>query len=461
MTSQLPRKFHCQGTFTIIAMIVMALGTLGMLSLIAVMNARMEQVNSLEDRAFRHVREMNGRQLAKAYAYQRFWTTAFGGGETVDLPGNWGRIITPSWSTAGFSTTNQLGTVNQVSPSPDREAYAETIDISVYGHIDSSTGTWSTTATPKTVEYQVCSRALSLSDHVFESRRQTSTKTISGNLRVHGKSAVWQDSGANNSIAFATEELVANNDTSVQTNFAVTDLSGNTLAPNNLTVTDLPNWFAAAGSTLNPSGTYPIFFNDDWAPFNDSGTFSSFENRMIARNGGTVFSVNALSGSSVNLNGVNSNGFGVVTVDLNSLSLVDTVIENVVSLTFSGQTSTAEELAVENQPVVSFVARSAILTTLSFTGSNARPLIVALGGSNVVTANTSFDSGESLRLFLLADQQQLSISSGGTTTIFGGLATDEDVAISSGTIDLYPETTNPTLFEDLLWRSYWVESYLQ
>ena len=132
MTSQLSRKFHCRGTFTVIAMIVMALGTMGMLSLIAVMNARMEQVNSLEDRAIRHVREMNGRQLAKAYAYQRFWTTASGGGETVDLPGNWGRIVTPSWSTAGFATTNQLGTVNQVSPSPDRAAYAETVDISVF-----------------------------------------------------------------------------------------------------------------------------------------------------------------------------------------------------------------------------------------------------------------------------------------------------------------------------------------
>tara|TARA_R110002096_G_scaffold54517_18_gene140648 strand:+ start:4477 stop:5862 length:1386 start_codon:yes stop_codon:yes gene_type:complete len=461
MTSQLSRKFHCRGTFTVIAMIVMALGTMGMLSLIAVMNARMEQVNSLEDRAIRHVREMNGRQLAKAYAYQRFWTTASGGGETVDLPGNWGRIVTPSWSTAGFATTNQLGTVNQVSPSPDRAAYAETVDISVYGHIDSGTGTWSTTLTPKTIEFQVCSRALNLSDHLFESRRHTSSKTVSGNLRVHGKSAIWQHSGANNTFAFATEELVANNETAVQTNFAVTDLSGAALAPNNLVVTDLPNWFAAAGSTHNPSGTYPKFFDDDWGPFNDSGSFPSFTNKMISRNGGSAFTVDALSGSSVNTNGVSSNGAGVVTVDLRSLDLVDTIINNVVTLTFTGQSTPSEALAVENQPVVTYAVDSASLATLNFTSSNARPLVVALSGSNAVTTTTSFDDGGSLRLFLIAEQQPLSISSGGSTNLYGGLATDEGVAITSGTIDLYAETTNPTLFEDLLWRSYWVESYLQ
>lgn len=461
MTSQFLQNSRQRGTFTVIAMVVMVLGTLGMLSLIAVMNARMEMVNSLEDRAFRHVREMNGRQLAKAYAYQRFWTTASGGGETIDLPGNWGRIVTPSWSTAGFGTTNQLGTVNQVSPSPDREAYAETVDISVYGHIDDSTGTWSATATPKTVEFQVCSRALSLSDHLFESRRQTTAKTISGNFRVHGKSAVWQHTGANNSIAFATEELVSNNNTTVQTNFAVTDLSGNTLAPKNLTVTDLPNWFAAAGSSLNPSGTYPIFFDDDWGPFNDSGSFSSLENKVNARNGGTAFTVDAMSGSSVNLNGVSSNGSGVVTIDLKSLNLLDTIISNAVTVTFSGQTSPAEALAVENQPVVTYVIRSSVLTAITFTSSNARPLVVAVDGSNTTTAATTFDNGGSLRLFLLADQQPLSITSGGSTSLYGGIATDEDLAVSSGTIDLYAEVVNPTLFEDLLWRSYWVESYLQ
>ncbi len=460
MKSTPNRKTKSRGSFTLVALVVMLLGTLGMMSLVTIMNARVSQVNSLEDRALRKVRQLNGKQMAKAYVYQQIWTSGSGAGETISLPGNWGRIIVPAWSNAAFTTTNQLGTVNPASPSPNAAAYAETIDIAVVGNMDSGTGTWSTTATPLTVRYQLCSRALNLSEYVFESRRHNTARTVSGNLYVYGKSAVWQHTGANNSISFRTEELHVNSD-SIQTNFDVKNLAGATIRPSNLPITDLPNWFASPGSTSNPSGTVPIFFNDDWAPFNDSGSFPGMENRVIARNGGSAFTVNAITDGTVSQNGMTSNGAGVITIDLNSLALSDMILADATTINFVGQTTVAEALAVENQTPVTIIHRGGSLSQINLTGSNARPLIVLLGSDGSTAATVSLAGSAEWRLFLLADVQPLNFASGGTSTIRGGLATDDSVVVSSGRLDLYPETANPAAFEDRLWRSFWVEAYLQ
>ncbi len=443
-----------RGAFTVVALIILTLGTLGMLATITIMNGRMDQVNSLEERSLRRVRELNGRQLAKSYAFHKILTQASGSSETVTLPGNWGRIATTGWTNAAFNTATKPTAFNPASPSGASAPFAEGVNLTVSGHIDPATSTWSTTATPRTVLYRICSRELNLAGYVFDSRRQDATRTVSGNLHVYGKSLVWQHPGADNTFSFRTEELYATNITSTQSNFQVADLSGTALAPENVTIPTLPTWFSDDG--VNP----PVFYDDDWAPFNASGSFPSIYGRLNTKNGGTTPSADAaISG---NNNGV-ATGSGTATIDLNDLSLTDVVIANCTVLQFTGQTTAAEKLAVENLPPVNIVLAQGPLTTINLTSDNSRPLILWIQGptGTPLTAQVNIADAADYRLIILAESQPLDFVSGGTSIIRGGLTTDFDVAVSTGTVQLHPETANPAAFENLLWRSYWVESYQQ
>jgi len=444
-----------QGSISVVALIICAVGTMGLLGIVSIMQARVVQVDAMEEECLRHIRESNGRQLAKDFAFRRIWTSASGDAETVEIPAGWGRITVPAWNRTAFTTTMRATVYNQSGPDPSGLPYQMSVDVSVFSRVDPETGDWITVA-PRTVSTRIQSRPLANAGVLLDARSQNAVATVSGNLNVHGKAMIWQGAGSDNSFSFNAAQLYGYSGSVAKSNVEVQDLSGaGALAPRNLPGLTLPNWFAAAGSTLAP-GAYPVIFNDDWAPFYSNAIAPSIEERAIA-----IGAISLAANTSYNRFGAVCNGAGVVTVDLNSLNLPSLVLDSPLSLTITGQTSAAARLAVENLAPVVIVIRSATLPAINFTGGNARPLIVALTSNDSASLTLSFGDGADYRLHLLADRQPLVLNSAGTSTLRGGIATDDDLTVGAGTFHLRAETAHPEWFDQLLWRSFWVETYQQ
>jgi hypothetical protein len=237
-----------------------------------------------------------------------------------------------------------------------------------------------------------------------------------------------------------------------KSNVAVQNLAGATLAPENLPGLSLPNWFAPAGG----AGSYPAIFADDWGPFSSNAVAVSMTERAIS-----LGAISLAANSTHNQNGITGNGAGAFTINLKSLNLASVVLDQPLSLSLIGQTSTAAQMAVENLAPVMIIIRSSTTVAVTFHDNNSRPLIMAFSSNNAAAPTLLFQNGTDYRLHLIADHQPLTLSSTSTTTLRGGISTDDDLTIESGTIHLRAETARPEWFDQLLWRSFWVETYQQ
>ncbi len=421
--------------------------------MIAIMQARVGQVDALDEGCVRRLREYNGRQLAKDYAFRRIWTSSSGGDETVEISGGWGRIVVPAWNRTAFTTTQRASVYNHVGPNADGLPYQMSVNISVFNRLDDG-GNWITTA-PKTVSTRIQSRALANTGVLLDARSQDASRTISGNLTVFGKALIWQPQASNNTFSFKAAQFSGYSGTVAKSNVAVENLAGATLAPQNLPGLSLPNWFAPAGSVL-ASGSYPAIFADDWGPFSSNAIAVSMTERAIS-----LGAISLAANSTHNQNGITGNGAGSFTINLNSLNLASVVLDQPLSLSLIGQTSTAAQMAVENLAPVMIIIRSSTTVAVTFHDNNSRPLIIAFSSNNAAAPTLLFQNGTDYRLHLIADHQPLTLSSTSTTTLRGGISTDDDLTIESGTIHLRAETARPEWFDQLLWRSFWVETYQQ
>lgn len=443
-----------RGTVSVIALIICAVGTLGLLGMVSIMQARVIQVNALDDECLRRVREFNGRQLAKDYAFRRIWTSSSGTAETVEIPNGWGRISVPAWNQVAFTTTQRSSVYNQTGPDPSGLPYQMAVNISVFNLRD-TTGNWVTT-TSKTVSTRIQSRALANTGVLLDARSQDATRTVSGNLRVYGNALVWQPSASNNTFSFLANQFSGYSETVSKSGVAVQNLAGSgALTPLNYPGLTFPNWFAAAGSPLSP-GSYPSLFADDWGPFNSNAVAVSLTERATA-----LGAITLAGNATYNQGGITANGSGAFTINLNSLNLPSMVLTGPVTIAFTGQATAADQIAVENLAPVVVVISSAATTSITFSGNNSRPLILAFTSTDVATLPLSFPSGADYRLHVLADRQPLSLTSPGTVTLRGGITTDDDLTVTAGTFDLRAETARPEWFDQLLWRSFWVETYQQ
>ena len=444
---------RCRGTVSVVALIICAIGTLGLLGMVTIMQSRVAMVESIEDECLRHVREWNGRQLAKEFAFQRVFTSASGAASTVEIPGGWGRITVPAWSRSAFSTTVRATVFNHIGPDSDGLPFQLSYDVSVFDRLDFNTGEWITTS-PRTLSTRIQSRPLANTGVLLDARRQTPGRTIDGDLTVWGTALIWQDEASDDTFSFKAEDLRGYNDSVSKPNVDV-DLAGtnSTLPPRNLPGLTMPTWFAPAGSALSP-GAYPTVFADDWAPFSSNAIAPSLTERAIA-----LGAVTMLANSSYNRYGARCDGAGNMTVDLNVLNLPSVVMDGPLSLTVTGQGSAAAMISVENLSPIYLIIKDPVATNLRFTGSNARPLIVACTAAVASTLTLTFDSGADYRVYLLLDGQPGGLSSAGAVTLRGGISTDRNLTVDAGSFQIRPEIAHPEWFDQLLWRSFWVETY--
>jgi len=442
---------NIRGTISVVALMVCAAGTFGLLALMSIVQARVGQVEAHQEECLRRVRELNGRQLAKEVAFRRIWTSASGTAETVEIPGGWGRIEVPAWSDGAFSTTDRASFFNHVGPMPAQLPYEEEVAISVYGRVDATDGSWFTDAPTRVVATRIQTYPTLLGGYVLDARRQEAVRVVSGELTVHGRALVWQAPGSDNVFSFRAQELRGSSASLAKDGVEVLAAAGGTpLSPVNLPGLTLPNWFQEAAP-----GGYPVIYGDDWAPFNGNAVGGSMAAQTAAAGAVTV-----QGNTTYDQNGIACNGAGTVTVDLNNLNLPSMILNSVTSLVVNGQTFPAQMIALENLVPTRIVVQNSNLVTVQFRHANRRPLIVTMGGgAGASEVPVTFDAGADYRLILLNDRIPLRFASGGRVDLRGGVCTDHDLVVGSGEFHLHPETANPSYFEAMLWRSCWVESY--
>jgi hypothetical protein len=290
-----------------------------------------------------------------------------------------------------------------------------------------------------------------LAGYPFDARRQDALRDVSGDLTVHGRVLVWQAPDSDNEFSFRAEEVRGTSASLAKDGVEVLAAAGGTpVRPVNVPGLTLPNWFQDAAP-----GGYPAIYGDDWAPFNGNALAPSMEGQAAAAGAVTI-----QGSTAYDQNGIACDGAGTVTVDLNNLNLPSMILESISHLVVNGQTAMPQMLALENLVPTRIVVRTDTLQTVQFHHANRRPLIVTLGsGEGVAEATVSFVAAADYRLFLHNDRIPLRFASAGRVDLRGGLATDDDVVVGTGEFHLHAEEANPTFFEPMLWRSFWVETY--
>lgn len=85
------------GGILIIALLVSAMGAIGITAWVSVLNARSGQVNSIESAMTRRVIAENGRAAAKEYFYRNVVTKSSGAAYSEALPDGWGAFSIEAW----------------------------------------------------------------------------------------------------------------------------------------------------------------------------------------------------------------------------------------------------------------------------------------------------------------------------------------------------------------------------
>lgn len=450
----------------VVALIIISVGTLGLISMLGIVNARNQQVEASEEGFLRRIRELNGRQLAKEFLYRQVLPNSTGAATTIEWSydngdsdpsdDNWARIVVGSWNTSAFTTTS-LGVVNQTSPGGDSNPYEVPVTISVTGNVTSS-GAWDTSLQAQTYRYRVCGRNPALAGTLFGIHRSANggSNQIGGTIAVNGASYVWETDSGTKSYSFSGLRSATWNDEAGGPDYLVTEIGTTDL----LKIDGTPflpwiNNFPLGGAVSN-DGTMRVTY--------DSNP-NSLANTAI--NGGGV------NGLTTNSNGVSSDPAGNVVIDLNDPSLPHVYIpDGAASVTFIGQTTSAQEIAAATMsPVVVAVKDSTTpsgaiptdpdVVSISCQGNNTRPLIVGIikGPSN--TMDLQF-TGLNWRMIYFSEDVTTTVSTnGGTVNLEGGVFTNREFIHSGGGLLNIVKEDAPSELDGIAPRWAWVEGYLQ
>lgn len=425
------------------AMVICLLGSVGLLAMVSVIQARQTLIDSSEDKAVRRVRLLNGRQLAKEALYRRVLASESGAAETLALSGNWGRVTIPAWTSNPY-TTNQLSSItNQTAPSPDLAPYVTSLTASIYTVVDESSN-WSD---PESFICNFNAQNTALAGFLLDARRPAdglAANSVSGSLVVIGRALVFENPDQNNIFQFESSGVNAPNSCLAQSNFEPTIPS----RPLNFPMLPLPEGISAGG-----------YVKGDRTAVDASDT-AVVELSEIVQSEGQAINAEDV----IHANGIDSDGSGVVNVTVGNFGLVHTTIQgNLTTLNLIGQPNAVDAVAVENLAPVIIITNSTSLSSVNFSALNRRPFILANAVGEANSAQViaySFPSGADFRVFFIQQDANSEFTLSGSATIRGGLAADFATTVSGGTLTVEAET-NKSFFQFLLPRCVWLETYRQ
>ncbi|MEO6846120.1 MAG: hypothetical protein ABI443_02195, partial [Chthoniobacterales bacterium] len=213
------------------------------------------------------------------------------------------------------------------------------------------------------------------------------------------------------------------------------------------------------------------------------GLFDAINNSNAAANSSVAKATTPIlvDGSAISSSGVVCDGNGNVTITLNTAALTNVHITGgaptpspspspappaalpITTLTIQGQAA-VNDVTADGLPstliVVDQVAASS-LTTITLTQNNSRRFMLAVKrdslGSNLPVQFTT--SSATWRMLLEIENTNVQLTPTGSATINGGIRSDSNLTLPSGTLNLILES-DPKYLDRLSSRAAWVENYI-
>ncbi len=440
------------GSVIIVALMICALGALGLTAWVSVLDARNGQVNTIEAAMVRRISAENGRAAAKEYLYRNVVTKSSGAAYSESLSGGWGSFTLAAWGTEPPMSSTAASAFNHFGPTP-YSSYTKDFTITISDGVSNLTNL-----------FRVRSRSPMLGGDLFTLHQPTltpaATNTITGPFNVLGRAVIWSGEPTSNVDDLDAEQYV-NPDTAAST-LLLGNPGGGAVRPDN---------YPLAPATNNESGG---------AAYNGTlnvvdGGAGNEENSMLAK----MSSPSVVEGSVVlaPTNGVACDGAGRVDIDLDDPSLPNLEIRDVSEIYFIGQTTPAEDAAAAALPPVTIVSvRTSVaqreLLSVRMFDRNFRRLNLGLkklvGAQNLVCFFYDADTNPTWRMLLTLENSPTVFQNvyQGVVTIQGGLQSDRSLALVNG-LDAFPGSinfeneTDPGTLEAIASRTAWIESYRQ
>ncbi|MEZ5301618.1 MAG: hypothetical protein R3F11_13350 [Verrucomicrobiales bacterium] len=441
---QASRFKSVRGSVLIIAIMICALGTIGMAAWISIINARGRYVEQQETVVHARLSEQNGRTLARQYMMVRTAVESSGSGQTLTLydagGASWGSAVIPSWSGSALTTTAQSLAVNRFGPANGR-GYELPLSVTV-----------NDTLTDRVTYFSAKSRSPILSGHSIVCQAPNNSPGISGKIEATGNILVWAPNTQGGTTA-----ITAQNYTYPLTNTSLTFRNAaGAFAPTNFPFTPITSGKASSTLGYGGAGAYVQNFNH----LESSLAYKVTQGSYITVSGWVE----------MDERGVSCNGSGRVTIDLDEPTLPNVLVQNNVDrVTLVGQQSNGDFNAAD--------ALGAVLVVINQTSStnelaqvrcryrNNRRLMLGVRKSNSNGYTLRFSEPElnpDWRMIMTAESPTaVSLDEAGTVTLKGGIRTTKSLAGPTGTGQLLTivSETDGKLLERHADRNVWVESY--
>ncbi|MFV1993872.1 MAG: hypothetical protein ACC661_00435 [Verrucomicrobiales bacterium] len=437
-----------KGSILIAAILICAMGTIGITAWISVITTRSQQVEQIGASVIRRLRAENGRVAAREYFYRNVVTKSSGSAYSESLPDGWGGFSVEAWTGAPMDSTAQ-GVYNHFSPVP-YFTYSKEFTVSISDGVSNLGHT-----------FRVRSRNPMLGGDLFSMHTPTlspgATNTLSGNINVHGRALIWTGEPGSNLAGLDADRYVSRN--VANPTLVLNDTSGSANLPDNYPMTPMTN---AEFGGVTYGGELNVV----------DGGIGNEENSLAVKMGTPV-----VVDGSVELawtNGVSSNGTGRVYIDLDDPNLGPVLVQDVYRIYLYGQTTAAEAAgAAVLDPVAILLVRSNLaqrdLFSLRMFDGNSRRLHIGVkktvGGAEVWGFVYDADLNPTWRMMLTLENSSLRLINlyQGSVTIEGGIRTDRSIRHTgwsggAGSIEITQET-DPGNLETLETRNAWLEGY--
>lgn len=169
--------------------------------------------------------------------------------------------------------------------------------------------------------------------------------------------------------------------------------------------------------------------------------------------------------------GTGSAGTGIVTINLNNHTLPPVLLGNgVTKIRLLGQINSSELSTANNLPPAFILAlqdtTSTPLVEILLHGDNNRRTVIGVKRSAIasavqITHSTGVSSQWRLAAFFENTPINISLNSGSSLDIKGGIETDSHINVSTSNTLRLSQETDPELLERICTREAWVETYMQ
>lgn len=434
------RARDCHGSVLLYALVLIALSALVFVGWIQVMVVRGNYVNTMEAAMQRRAGLENGEALFRQYVLGNVFDRQSGAAVSAVVPGGWGGVEILEWTGQPFESVVDFPFYNPFNPGGGG-GFVRGLSAFVQSGSADEEGIYSE---PRRI--LVGSRSPVLGGSLLTFQRPTlvpsAVTSATTGMQIAGGVFLWNPNSPN-TYNFATQRFGVPQVSPPPPTLAAIG-GGAGVLPSNIAQPDL--------FTNDFDGSMNVIDNPMFPANSLSHRLASLS--PLALDGMTAASHGTLDG--LGNAPIQSDGLGNVTVRLAQNDHLSFVLSNVSRLELVGESGAPASMLVFL--IVDGPGAAPELAEVRFTGSNTRPLLLAVKKSSGNELLWSFVSPNPTWTTLgLLENTPLRIVSSGQVDFQGGVRTDRGMDASAASVNLVP--LDPAPVENLLDRQAWMEMY--